>query len=79
MAWDIRYSCDGEDFIESHPTAETAIEAACALIDRDFEVHGIWTGVQTETIGLEQLLREYNFRSGPGVPATNDLQRGSAQ
>jgi hypothetical protein len=63
MTWDIRY--DGEDSIESHPIAETAIEAACALVERDFEVHGIWTGVQTEALGLEQLLWEYNLRSGP--------------
>jgi hypothetical protein len=33
MTWDIRYNRAAEDHLESHPTAERAIESACILLD----------------------------------------------
>jgi hypothetical protein len=63
MTWDIRYSRDGEDHLESYPDAETAIEAACVLIDQDCDVHGIWTGDLAEAVGPAQIMRVYSVRS----------------
>ena len=63
MTWDIRYNPDGEDHLESHSDAETAIEAACVLIDQDCDVHGIWTGDLAETLGPAQIMQLYNLRS----------------
>ena len=53
---------EGEDHLESYSTAESAIEAACVLIDHDCDVHGIWTGDLAEAIGPEQIMRIYNTR-----------------
>jgi hypothetical protein len=65
MTWDIRFSRDDLDHLESYPTAETATEAACLLIDQGCDVHGIWTGHLTETIDREQILQTYSFRIKP--------------
>jgi hypothetical protein len=70
MTWDIRYDRDAEDHLESHPTAESAIEAACVLIDQGCEVHGIWTGHLTELIDREQIVRIYSLRIKPRPNAT---------
>jgi hypothetical protein len=63
MTWDIRYNRDGEDHLGSHPDAETAIEAACVLIDQDCDVHGIWTGDLAEAPDPAQIMRLHNLRS----------------
>jgi hypothetical protein len=65
MTWDIRFSRDDLDHLESYPTAESAIEAACLLIDQGCEVHGIWTGQLTEAIDREQIIRIYSLRIKP--------------
>jgi hypothetical protein len=65
MAWDIRYNREGLDQLESHPTAENAIEAACLLIDQGYDVYGIWTGHLTEAVDREQIIRIYSVRIKP--------------
>jgi len=65
MTWDIRYNRGTEDYLESHPTAETAIEVACLLIDQGCDVYGIWTGHLTEAVDREQIIRIYGLRIKP--------------
>jgi hypothetical protein len=65
MTWDIRYNRAGSDHLEAHPTAESAIEAACNLIDQGCDVYGIWTGQLTEAVDREQIIRIYSLRIKP--------------
>jgi len=65
MTWDIRYTRGAEDYLESHPTAENAIEAACLLIDQGCDVYGIWTGQLAESVDREQIIRIYGLRIKP--------------
>jgi hypothetical protein len=65
MTWDIRFSRDDLDHLESHPTTESAIEAACLLIDQGYDVHGIWTGDLTAAIDREKIIRIYSLRKKP--------------
>jgi hypothetical protein len=62
MTWDIRYNRAAEDHLESHPTAERAIESACLLLDQRCDVYGVWTGDLAESIDREQILRIYGRR-----------------
>ena len=64
MTWDIRYSRTGLDHLDSHPTAERAIGAACLLIDQGCDVHGIWTG-HTEALGREEIIRVCSLQIKP--------------
>ena len=58
---DIRYNRDAEDHLESHTSAESAIEAACLLIDQGCDVYGIWTGCLTEVVEREEIIRIYGL------------------
>jgi hypothetical protein len=62
MTWDIRYSRGTVDHLESHPTAESAIDDACLLIDQGCDVHGIWTRHLTEAVHREEIIRIYSLR-----------------
>jgi len=62
MTWDIRYNSDGLDHLQSHPTAENAIEAACSLLDQGCDVYGVWTGDLAESIDREQIIRIHGRR-----------------
>ena len=64
MAWDIRYNRDGVEHLSAHPTAESAIEAACRLVNEGCAVYGIGTGLATTSIDEEEIARICAFRLG---------------
>jgi hypothetical protein len=69
MTWDIRFNRDGVEHSSAHPTAESAIEAACLLIDEGCVVYGIGSGFATDSIGEEEIVRICDLRSAAKVLA----------
>jgi len=55
MTWHVQYRKDEVDGIGWHPSPETAIEAACRLLDDGYDVYGIGTGPLTDSIDREQI------------------------
>jgi hypothetical protein len=64
MAWDILYSRAAVDHTDAHSSAESAIEAACVLIDDGCCVYGIWIGDLSEALDPEQIAQAYTIRAG---------------
>jgi hypothetical protein len=63
MTWDIQYSRAAVDQVDTHGCAESAIEAACALIDDGCCVYGIWIGDLTEALDPVEIARVYASRA----------------
>jgi hypothetical protein len=59
MEWHVQYRKDGAEHITMHPSPETAIEAACRLIDDGNDVYGIGTGPLTDYIGKDVIAKIY--------------------
>jgi hypothetical protein len=59
MTWHVQYWKGDVELIVRHPTPEQAIEAACALMDLGFDVHGIGTGPLSDSIDREHIDRIY--------------------
>jgi hypothetical protein len=76
MTWDIRFSRDGVEHLSAHPTAESAIEAACLLVDEGCAVYGIGTGFATDSIGEEEIVRICDLRAGAKLSAPVTVSSG---
>jgi len=61
MTWHVQYRDAASDHIVRRATPESAIEAACILLDRGWDVFGIGTGPLTDSIGKEQIARIYDL------------------
>lgn len=57
--WHVQYRKNAVDHIDRHPTPQTAIEAACNLLDDGYDVYGIGTGPLTDSIDQDQVTRIY--------------------
>ncbi len=59
MSWHVQFRRDSTDQVSRFPTPETAIAAACELMDEGCPVSGIGTGPLSDTIAPETLVRIY--------------------
>jgi hypothetical protein len=59
MEWHVQYREGRIDRLAMFPSPETAIEAACRLMDDDRDVFGIGTGPLTDSIGKPEIARIY--------------------
>lgn len=57
--WHVQYRNSQGDCIESYPSPELAIEAACRRIDDGSDVYGIGVGPLTNSIGKVEIARIY--------------------
>ena len=57
--WHVQYRNDAAEHVVRYPSPETAIEAACLLIDDGCDVYGIGTGPLTDSIGKDEIARIY--------------------
>jgi hypothetical protein len=69
MNWHVQYREDGADRLVRHPSPESAIEAACHLIDNGCVVFGIGTGPLSDSIGKAQIDRIYAFWAKAKYPS----------
>ncbi len=51
----MRYKGAVGDQVELHVSPEAAIESACTLLDRDYEVYAIGTGLLGDSIGMAEI------------------------
>ena len=68
MTWHVQFAVSGgPTLVEQFPTPESAIEKACALLDRGYDVFGIGTGPLSDSIDRLQIRRIYELwkRSHP--------------
>jgi hypothetical protein len=61
MNWHVQYIRDNVDQVDTHSTAEAAIEAACRLIDDACDVFGLGAGPLSDTIDREQIAGIYRL------------------
>ena len=61
MPWYVRYEQNEVKHLERYPTPETAIEAACQMIDDGFDVFAIGTGPLSDAIEREEIARIYRL------------------
>ena len=61
MSWHIQYWERGADCFVRYPSPESAIEAACLLMDKGCDVYGIGSGPVANSIEREQIGRIYEF------------------
>jgi hypothetical protein len=57
MEWHVQYRAAGADHVAMYPGPETAIQAACRLLDEGIEVIGI--GLLDDSIDSDQIARIY--------------------
>jgi hypothetical protein len=69
MDWHVQYRQGGTDRVVMHPSPESAIEAACHLIDDGRDVFGIGTGPLTDSIGRTEIDRIYAFWARAKYPS----------
>jgi hypothetical protein len=74
MTWHIQYRKDGTEHTARHSDPETAIEAACRLIDGGWDVYGIGTGPITDSIEGEQIAQIYAMWARARYPLGIGLQ-----
>ena len=62
MPWHIKYRTGtAEDAIDRHPTAESAIEAACRLIHSGRHVYEIGMAALDHSVGPREIAKLYNM------------------
>jgi len=59
MHWHIKYRTGTADFVDRYPSPESAIEAACGLMDAGYEVYGVGTDSPADAIGRAEIDRIY--------------------
>jgi hypothetical protein len=74
--WYVQYNRDAVDHVDTHPTPECAIEAACRLIDAGYDVFGIGTGALTDSIERDQIDRIYQLWARAKYPFGLMPERG---
>ena len=61
MPWYVQYRRDSTEHMDRYRTPEAAIEAACVLIDNNYEVYGIGTGLLTDSIDAFEIAKIYQL------------------
>jgi hypothetical protein len=61
MTWHVQYIRHNVDQVDTHPTPEAAIEAACRLINDGYDVFGIGTGPLSDSIDRAHIARIFGM------------------
>ncbi len=70
MTWRVQYSLNGADIVAPFPTPETAIEAACQLIDFGHDVTAIGMGADPiDSISRGEITKIYAIWARARKPA----------
>jgi kynurenine formamidase len=68
MTWHVQYRTGTASEVALHATPESAIEAACHLIDQGVEVFGISFGSLDDSIACDQIAAIYALWVRPRKP-----------